>query len=322
MYFSLGNPGVFFKVMNSGQKLNYKDHVSPTHLQLPSMAFWETAHECQLSCPCPQPAWLYVTTVPCAKQNQAVDTHPPVHTGHVRSSLPTTSVLTLWQMRKHSATQHPTVGDPHCLAHSGGSNVQVPPCSFGLYLLLEMWLQPVLSVLQCRCRLTAYDGAILLRYSVTRGITVNFFPYVFVCGYAECVVWFGVEISLTYKHIVSPPYEGFLSVWYFSLNIFVQFGAWKGPAWVPWAPLAQGLLLYLLLVLYAVASAMAKPVLGEAGAASWVALHAKDHTNVESVAPHRGVWHRVRDCVALCFGQSFPEGTKKAVHLECGGGLC
>lgn len=113
-YFSLGNLSAFFKVTYSGQKLNYKDHVSGAHLQLPGMALWETACVCaQLSCPCPEPAQLYATTAPCAKQKQVVDTHPSVYMGTVRSSLPATSAsLThkLWQTGKHSPMQYPTVG--------------------------------------------------------------------------------------------------------------------------------------------------------------------------------------------------------------------
>lgn len=114
-YFSLGDLG-YFKVMYSGQKLNYKDRISATHLQLPGVALWKTACVCQLSCPCPEPAQPYATAAPCAKQEQAVDTHPPVHMGTVQSSLPATSAsLThkLWQTRKHSPMQYPTVrGSP------------------------------------------------------------------------------------------------------------------------------------------------------------------------------------------------------------------
>ena len=49
-------------------------------------------------------------------------------------------------------------------------------------------------------------------------ISVSFFPYVFACGYAKCVVQLGaVEILLTYEHILSPTSEGFISIWYPSL---------------------------------------------------------------------------------------------------------
>lgn len=113
----------FFKVTYSGQKLNYKDSLpSPWH---GSVGY--SLCVCQLSCP--KPAQLHKIAVPCAKQKQVVDTHPPEHSGPVWSSLPTTlASLTpkLWQTRQHGSIQYPTVGDPSCLACSGGCDMKIP----------------------------------------------------------------------------------------------------------------------------------------------------------------------------------------------------
>lgn len=142
----------FFKVTYSGQKLNYKD-------SLPSPWYGSVGYSlcvCQLSCPYPEPAQLCKIVVPCAKQKQVVETHPPEHSGTVWFSFPTTSgSLTprLWQTRQHSPMQYPTVGSPSCLACSGGCDVKIPIsatlcCQFLVFwlisssLLLKMWLQP------------------------------------------------------------------------------------------------------------------------------------------------------------------------------------
>lgn len=99
----------FFKVTYSGQKLNYKDSLpSPWH---GSVGY--SLRVCQLSCPCPEPAQLCKIAVPCAKQKQVVETHPPEHSGTVWFSFPTTSAsLTprLWQTRQHSPMQYPAGG--------------------------------------------------------------------------------------------------------------------------------------------------------------------------------------------------------------------
>lgn len=107
-YFSLGDLSAFFKVTYSGQKLNYKDHISSAHLQLPG-AWLFGRQPGYASCPAPA-----LSQHNCMQQQQAVDTHPPVHKGTARSFLLTTlASLThkLWQMRKHSPMQYPTVGE-------------------------------------------------------------------------------------------------------------------------------------------------------------------------------------------------------------------
>lgn len=76
----------------------------------------------------------------------------------------------------------------------------------------------------------------------------------FVCGYAKCMVWFGaIEISLTYKHILSPPCE-VLSLSDTSHQFSCTIWSMQETCLGPWAPLVQGLLLYLLLALRAMAS--------------------------------------------------------------------
>lgn len=145
-HFSLGDFRAFLKVTFSGQKLNYKDHISATPLQLPARLFGR--QPACASCPAHAPRQRHCMQQQRVCQAEAGCGHSrSAHAGAVWSTLPATSAaLThkLWQARKRSSMQYQQWGDPRHPACCGGSKVQ-PPLSFsypansyflGLYLHL------------------------------------------------------------------------------------------------------------------------------------------------------------------------------------------
>ena len=172
------------------------------------------------------PGWLCGSQPACASCPALSRTARPVPsrarlwTSTLRCPDPPVTASAALAPRLRQARAVSCGGGPPRLARSGSSEVQIPlwaslilqipPGSFGLHL------HPFHRGCGCSPSCESCGGSACSEHTTgqccfgtllcdPRG-SINFFPHVFVCGCARCVVWSGAaEIALTYKHILSPP---------------------------------------------------------------------------------------------------------------------